>query len=148
MVVGVVACGKAKRDAPAPAEQLYTSGLFRLSAEWTRTISEQWVILSALHGVLDPDMMIFPYQMSITAMPAAARAAWRRQVARQLADRFGPETLYVTTAGKPYREALPAGRTVCPWDEMPDMRFGKQMGWMKQQLTAPTWQPTASGRAA
>jgi hypothetical protein len=140
-MVGVVACGSAKRPVPAPAAQLYTSHLFRASAAFVQTHATEWVILSALHGIVSPNTVIAPYETSLRDMNAAERKAWARMVQRQLAERYPDTTEYVTTAGKLYRAALPADRTFCPWTERPDMRFGHQMHWMKVQQSNPTWKP-------
>lgn len=146
-LVGVVACGKAKQPNPAPARELYTSGLFEISARFVQAYTDEWFILSALHGVLEPGTVIAPYERSLARMTPEARRNWRRKVAEQIASRYGAETVFLTPAGKLYRAALPPHRTICPWDTMADMRFGKQMRWMLEQTRGGSWEPALrSGR--
>lgn len=93
-VLIVVACGAAKHDRPAPAADLYTSTHFqfilaaaRSEATETRRVCGQTVdvaIFSALHGLLDLDQVIAPYDVkmgdpsAITVTPLAAQLAVRQ----------------------------------------------------------------------
>ncbi|MGI9149443.1 MAG: DUF6884 domain-containing protein [Chloroflexota bacterium] len=53
--VGLVACSRAKADGPRPARQLYISPLFRAARACCERHYGRWLILSALHGLVDPE---------------------------------------------------------------------------------------------
>lgn len=46
------------------ARDLYTSTLFKLGREYAEKFGDSWVIVSALHGVLQPHDVIDTYQLS------------------------------------------------------------------------------------
>jgi hypothetical protein len=58
--VGLVACSRLKADRPAPARELYVSPLFRAARAYAerRHGPGRWFILSAHHGLVDPDTVL------------------------------------------------------------------------------------------
>jgi hypothetical protein len=69
------------------------------------------VVLSAKHGLLDPDDVISPYDVQIDDQPAAYRSAWGEWVVAQLADRVQLEGVTVEVHGgvdfaQPLRQPL------------------------------------------
>lgn len=89
-IVYVVPCGAEKADHAAPAADLYTGSMFRhtyqtacqLAAEDAADGADtQVLILSALHGLVDPTAVLDPYNCkmgdegSITATALATQAA-------------------------------------------------------------------------
>lgn len=64
-LVSLVACSATKLSERAPAQDLYQGQLFRLAREWSERFAGRWYILSALHGVLDPQKMVDPYDLSM-----------------------------------------------------------------------------------
>lgn len=85
MRIALVGCVKAKLDRPAPAADLYTSTLFTGRRRWVEQTCEQWWILSALHGLVAPDTVLDPYDVTLTNQPVARRRAWAQQVLGDLA---------------------------------------------------------------
>jgi hypothetical protein len=78
----LVACCGPKLAGPAPAADLYVSTLFKKA----RTYAERrgrWFILSALHGLVDPKMVIAPYDVTLKKMPAQKRREWARRFGRR-----------------------------------------------------------------
>ncbi|AOT23210.1 hypothetical protein SEA_TAQUITO_90 [Mycobacterium phage Taquito] len=66
--VTVIACAAAKLDEPAPAAELYTSANFRLMLRAARAQAGpggRVLILSALHGLLDLDTVVAPYNVKM-----------------------------------------------------------------------------------
>jgi hypothetical protein len=61
----VVACGAAKRSAPAPACELYTGPLFSSSWAAATRIDAPALILSARHGLVAPDTLLAPYDAAV-----------------------------------------------------------------------------------
>lgn len=88
----VVACGAAKRDHPAPARDLYTGDHFRyvltgVEREADATlqalgIHPRVLILSAEHGLVDPDTVLAPYERTMTDSGSVTA----RRLAEQLLD--------------------------------------------------------------
>lgn len=70
-MICVIPCGSEKLDHPAMARDLYTSTMFRLA--WDAATAEieayegqaRILILSALHGLIDPSKVIAPYDVKM-----------------------------------------------------------------------------------
>ena len=87
--VAFVACCKTKLDHPAPAKDLYQSSLFTLTRRYVeREIQKSsfhgWFILSALHGVVEPDQVLEPYDVSLASMNKKGREEWSVTVLKQI----------------------------------------------------------------
>lgn len=141
--VALVACSAAKLTHPAPARDLYTSTLFRKASTYAEASCARWYILSAKHGLVHPNTVLAPYDVTLSAKPTA----WADQVHAQLATELAGTTnvLLVALAGVRYRTALhPA-----PWPHDAPMRglgIGQQLAWLTQQNATHTAQLTATGR--
>lgn len=65
----VVPCGRNKLDRPAAARELYASSHFRFALRQVETAAHveggQVRILSALHGLVDPDTVLEPYDVTM-----------------------------------------------------------------------------------
>ena len=79
----LVGCVKTKRRVRSAARDLYTSPLWPYRRAYAECLGVPWYILSALHGLLDPDRRIDAYELALTDLQAKARRAWS---ARVLAD--------------------------------------------------------------
>lgn len=81
----VIACGAAKLDRAAPAAELYTSSHFALMLRAARRIAEEKagrvLILSALHGLVECDRELAPYDLKMGAMGAITPATIAAQLA-------------------------------------------------------------------
>lgn len=87
-------------------------------------------ILSAQHGVLEPDRVIRPYDVTLNAMTPAGRRIWSTAVVRSLAAQGWPDRI-ILLAGSRYREwtsQAPAGVDI----EIPmaGMGIGQQLGFL------------------
>ncbi len=64
----VVGCGKAKRDHPTSADDLYTSAYFRCAIAWAKSVVPRdnvW-IMSAKYGMVPAARVIAPYSASLS----------------------------------------------------------------------------------
>jgi hypothetical protein len=104
--IGIVACSKSKLTTEARARDLYQGRLFRLSRAIVEATCDDWVILSAGHGMVLPSKPLAPYDMSIFWMTAQQRREWADEVNADLIKHFGRNVRYVVYAGQPYRAAL------------------------------------------
>ena len=78
--VGLIACGARKLDHAAPAGELYTGGLFTAAREYVSSSCDWWAILSARHGLVSPEQILEPYNMTMAERSPAERAGWAGRV--------------------------------------------------------------------
>lgn len=107
--VGLVSCVKSKRDEPATPRALYTSTYFKKMRDYAEAEHDEWWILSAKHGLLDPDgEPIAPYEETLTNATKSERQEWSERVFAELGDAglLDEGTRLVFHAGKSYYEAL------------------------------------------
>ena len=106
MRVGLVGCVSEKRSSPAPAAQLYTSALFRGRRAWVERTCDRWFVLSALHGLVQPDAVLDPYDQSLINAGTAERRRWANDVLNAIDAEIGDLAGVVVEihAGSPYRD--------------------------------------------
>lgn len=110
--IGLVSCTKSKRDVPAQPRDLYKpSALFRKASEYCERTYDEWYVLSAKYGLLDPDgPPIEPYDATLTNASIATRRTWAENVTKELADRgflCDDTHLYIHAGKVYYGELLP-----------------------------------------
>jgi uncharacterized HhH-GPD family protein len=88
--VVLVGCVKTKAPEAAPARDLYLSPLFERRRRYAESSGRSWYILSAEHGLLDPDSIIGPYDVYLAGQAADYRQAWGEWVAAKLIRLHGP----------------------------------------------------------
>lgn len=164
----IVGCGSAKRDRELvpgklrvkryPAKDLYTSTYFQKKREYAETVGDQWMILSALHGLLPPGEEIKPYNVSIddldeerldnlahrVGMTLIEWVSWEQQKDNVIEE-------IVVLAGKKYleplreREAFHAGvepRVTFPLQQNDLGGIGEQMSWLDDRVEAESHEQT------
>jgi hypothetical protein len=106
--VALVSCGKSKRAHRSKAKDLYTGTLFRLSMAYARQLNvDEVYILSAKHGLLDPERKIRPYDKTLKGMTAREVRAWAAGVATELRKRTDLERdHFILLASNDYRKYL------------------------------------------
>lgn len=138
MRIGLVGCVKSKRASPAPARDLYTSALFRGARCFVERSCDRWFILSALHGLLDPETVIEPYERTLTTASRAERRRWAERVLAQLERVLGRDLsryVFEAHAGKAYLDELVCrleergGRVERPLD---GLGLGRRLAFYKQ----------------
>lgn len=83
--VGLVSCVKSKRDEPAAPKNLYTSDYFEKMRSYAEQYHDDWWILSAKYGLLDPDGdPIEPYDETLSGANKVKKQEWSSDVAEQL----------------------------------------------------------------
>ena len=87
--VGLVVCVKQKRRTPAAAKDLYTSPLFMGRRRAVERSCDEWFVLSALHGLLDPGQTVEPYDVTLNSMGRDERRRWAAAVVQSLQSRLG-----------------------------------------------------------
>lgn len=108
MTVGLVSCTKSKLDEAAPARELYSpSWVFTKSVEYVEERCDEWHVLSAKHGLVEPDEVIEPYDETLAGAKKATKDEWAARVREQLKARYeGKRVKFVLMAGESYAGAV------------------------------------------
>ena len=119
----------------APAKDLYTSALWQRRRRHAEASGRPWLILSAEHGLLDPETIIEPYDVALASVGVHQRRVWSQGVFGQLKQRFPSLAgiVFEVHAGAAYVESglaallRDAGATVRRPIE--GLLFGEQLAW-------------------
>jgi hypothetical protein len=109
--VVLIGSSGATAEESGTAGGLFRSDGFARAREHAVHSQLPWFVLSAKHGLLDPDEVITPYEVQIDDQPAAYRSAWGEWVVAQLADRLQLDGVTVEVHGgvdfaQPLRQPL------------------------------------------
>ncbi|MGH2711484.1 MAG: DUF6884 domain-containing protein [Actinomycetota bacterium] len=107
MRIGLVGCVKEKAGRAAPARDLYTSTLFVGRRRFVERTCDRWYVLSALHGLVEPDRRLEPYDKTLKGDSAAERRVWSAKVLDTIKLAVGSDLTDLTFeihAGAEYRE--------------------------------------------
>ncbi len=133
----LVSCVSVKRPRAAPAKDLYISPWFVKARACVETLDCPWYILSAKHGLLDPDSMIDSYDETLKSLPVRRRRAWAHGVVEDLAPHLADVGSVCVFAGMTYREFLEPelrGRGLVVHVPMQGMPIGRQLSWLSDQV--------------
>ena len=156
----IVGCGSAKRERELepgtlrvkryPAKDLYTSTYFGKKREYAETVGDQWMILSAEHGLFPPDEEIKPYDTTIDDLDDGQLDALAHRVGMTLIEWISWEqgegnevAEVIVLAGRSYidplreRETFHAGiepRVTFPLQQRDLGGIGEQMSWLKERV--------------
>ena len=128
----LVSCVGQKLDHTARAEELYNSPWFKAATQFAKTNYESWAVLSAEHGIVEPEEEVAPYETTLNSMSFKERKTWANSVIYQLY--YGDWDNVVILAGEKYRQYLAA------WLEdngfsyeapMAGLGIGQQLQWLK-----------------
>ena len=128
----LVGCGDAKADEPRKAKDLYTSNYFGLKRRYAEEHGDEWAILSAKYGLLDPEAEIEPYDVTVDDVDVGE---WGVAVAGDLPD--VRDTEVVVLAGPDYAEEIEGTLFLYGADvETPTegKKIGERMSWLSEQL--------------
>ena len=128
----LVSCVKTKLPHPAPAKKLYTSDWFHKARTYVEASGQPWFILSAKYGMLDPDTIVDPYELTLKRMKAAERREWAERVEARIGT-LPATRRFVVLAGDAYRSLLmPALARLAPVEvPMEGLSFGRQLQWLE-----------------
>ena len=133
----LVSCVGQKRDRPSVAKDLYTSVWFHKARAFVEGTGSPWYILSAEHGLLDPDRMVEPYEKTLNAMGVGERRHWAQRVFSQLELAGVADSRLSLLAGQRYREfLLERLRGIGVEVEVPmaGLGIGEQLRWLGEQV--------------
>lgn len=138
--IGLVSCVKKKRDEPATPKELYTSDYFRKMRSYAEQSHDDWWILSAKHGLLDPDgYPIEPYDETVSGASKKRKQEWAEEAAKELEHEglLSEDVTLVFHAGKDYyEELLPLIQNTGVSTEIPTegLSIGKTLSWYKERI--------------
>ena len=133
MLIYLVSCVGRKQVIPAPARDLYISSWFCKARSYADSTGQPWLVLSAKHGLVHPDEVISPYDLSLKTMPAADRRQWASTVLTELGPYLDGVGSVVFLAGQSYREFLEPSlrsRGLVVSVPMEGLRIGEQLRWL------------------
>jgi hypothetical protein len=119
------------------AADLYESQWFRAARAYAEATGESWAILSAAHGLLDPQEIVAPYELAFAGAPREVQQRWAYRVFRQI-ELWQPRRVAQVhlIAGRAFCAALQpvleAAGYVCR-APMHGLGIGRQLQWLKQQ---------------
>lgn len=133
--IALISCSAEKLGRRAPAQELYTSQLFKKSAAWVRQQGiTEWFVISAMYGLVRPEQPLPPYNYTMRNKTPEERAAWNLEIATYL-DAWIPEgeqVEIVLMAGEAYAGWIPM---VAPFAKVTQPMQGMQIGERLQFLT-------------
>lgn len=107
----LIGCGALKAESATEAKNLYIGPLFTDRRQYAESSGATgWYILSGLHGLLEPEQVLAPYDFDLRRETLFRRRLWGRDVLEQLEQRL-PKSHWdkwrvEIHAGAPYAEAL------------------------------------------
>jgi hypothetical protein len=133
----LVGCVKSKVHHVAQAKDLYDSPLWRRRRGYAESTGMPWAILSAEHGMIDPETLIEPYDRYLGSEPVSYRRQWSARTAEQVLSRLHDLELSSVEfhAGAAYIEnglgdRLSAQGVEWTWP-MRGLSIGRQLGWYR-----------------
>lgn len=138
--LGLISCTKAKQDYPCKASEMYlASDLFSKAYAYAVKNYDSVAILSAKYGLLLPDEIIEPYDLTLNSMKSKERKQWATKTFTQMKNKLQLKeiTKIYFHAGKKYREYLiPKLEETGISCEAPlaHRGFGKQKAWYKYRI--------------
>jgi hypothetical protein len=104
--IGLVGCVKEKATSAQRAKDLYTSTLFVGRRRYVERSCEQWWVLSAAHGLVHPDQLLAPYDVTLKNAGRANRRQWCSWVLAGIDERVRPRPgdVFEIHAGAEYRD--------------------------------------------
>ena len=137
MAIYLVSCVSKKLPGSAPARELYASAWFCKARSYVERTGCPWFVLSAKYGLVHPDEVIAPYELTLNTMGVAERRQWARGVLAQLEPRLDGFEAVVFLAGQRYREFLEQplrSRGVAVSVPMEGLGIGQQLSWLGREL--------------
>jgi hypothetical protein len=105
MEIALISCTKLKQDYICQAQKMYLpSALFRKASTYIRNNYDVWFILSAKYGLLKPEEIIEPYNITLNKFSKKELVAWSEKIYLEMA-RY-PITAIDFYAGEKYRSEL------------------------------------------
>lgn len=138
VTICLIGCGKLKLERKAKAKDLYIGSLFRAARGFAESCDD-WRILSAKHGLLDPEKVISPYNHRLPGREYD-RESWGIKTASELVSQMEDIKFEVIIlAGADYAEFVTAHlerHHVKVRNPLLGMGLGQRLQWLKKEREA------------
>jgi hypothetical protein len=133
MSVVLISCVAEKRTYRCKAKDLYISRWFLSAWKYARSLNPDNIfILSAKHGLVDPEAEIEPYEETLNNKSDRELRTWSSSLLAALSDKTDvTNEAFIILAGEKYRKYL--------IDHFPNhkipmkgLRIGEQLKWLKE----------------
>lgn len=136
--IGLVSCTKSKKDSKSKPKEIYMeSQLFQKVRRYVEREHDDWLILSAKFGLLEPEgEPISPYDSTLRNQSKEQKKDWSKQVFQSLKERGMLDETLVFHAGKDYYEhLLPLLENAEVDYKIPpeDLSYGERLSWYKEE---------------
>ncbi|NIA06658.1 MAG: hypothetical protein GWP14_03315 [Actinobacteria bacterium] len=131
----LISCVKTKLPQPAMAKDLYVSDFFQKAYQYAQLLNADGIfILSAKYGLLPPERIIEPYEMTLMTMKIAERKEWSSKVLEELRQYTDlKRDKFIFLCGAKYRQYLLP--EICNYEvPMEGLGIGRQKHWLKEKL--------------
>ena len=102
----LIGCSNKKVPIAMPAWSMYLGSTFATFAAYSRLENLRRFILSGKHGLLDPYVVIEPYDFDLEASNDATQREWGDRVAAQIKETIPGPARLVFMAGPVYRDRV------------------------------------------
>jgi len=102
----LISCSAKKQKFKTKAKFLYDSPLFKKMYQYALTQSKTIYIISAKHGLVDPEDYLEPYNLKLSHAGAEYAKIWGKKVVLQLITRNRYKGTVVVLAGNYYVKHL------------------------------------------
>lgn len=129
----LVSCVSKKSRVAKPACELYESPFFIKARKFAVRARVPWYILSAKYGLLDPEVLIEPYEQTLNQMSKRERTEWAEMVIHQIEHRNIRPAVVTILAGARYREYIVPyllRNSIAVEIPMEGLRIGQQLAWL------------------
>lgn len=133
--VVLISCVSKKLETRAQAKNLYTSPLFRFAFAYANKLRPDAIfILSAKYGLVHPEKVTDPYNVTLNDMSSNKIRAWASLVVNQLRQHCDlQQDHFILLAGVNYRKHLIPHLSSYEVP-MEGLSIGKQLQYLKMQL--------------
>jgi len=126
----LIACSQLKLSRPYAAKTLYIGQAFKLARRLAERSGQPYLILSALHGLVEPDQVLAPYNLYLGKASKDYRAQWAQDVNAALSQRG--ITRAVALAGATYLDGLDIELD----RPLKGLGIGQQLAYLSQALNS------------
>ena len=116
-----ISCVSQKRTKAAPAKDLHVSPWFSKARRFVEQRGGPWFVLSAKYGLVSPEDVIDPYELTLNTMGVADRKRWAERVLEQVPEKAAGARPVVLLAGRAIASTSRRGsgrwasKCKCPW---------------------------------
>lgn len=134
--IALVSCVKKKQIGLFPAKDIYVSQWFIKAKQYVEQNYQRWYILSAKYCLLNPEMPIKDYELSLFDQSLAYKKQWSTKVLNQLKVNHPIPCQVDIYAGNEYRKyivLLLESHGYVVNIPMRSLGIGQQLKWLKER---------------